>query len=86
MVHGRYNERQSKAVDAHASGFDHQKAGKLSRTGGDVLSKRVICTKCIAKGADTSGYKEIVMKTQKLRCDECERMRWCRVFEQEERT
>lgn len=50
------------------------------------MSKRVICTKCIAKGADTSGCKEIVMKTQKLRCDECERMRWCRVFEQEERT
>lgn len=50
------------------------------------MNKRVICTKCIANGADTSGCKEIVMKTQKLRCDECERMRWCRVFEQEEST
>ena len=38
-VRGRYNERQSKAVDAHVSGLGHQKAGKLSRAGVDVLKR-----------------------------------------------
>lgn len=48
-----------------------------------MVKKLTICSKCIATGADTTGYKARPMRPTKLRCEKCQRMGWCTVYAKE---
>lgn len=49
------------------------------------MKKLTICSKCVATGADTTGYKAQPMRTKKRRCGKCKRMGWCTVYTKEEK-
>lgn len=43
-----------------------------------------ICSKCVATGADTTGYQERGMGTEKKCCDLRGRKGWCVVYDKED--
>ena len=49
------------------------------------MKKLIICSKCVATGADTTGYKAQVMRPEKQRCGKCKRMGWCTVYMEEKK-
>lgn len=48
------------------------------------MKKLTICSKYVATGADTTGYKAQVMRPEKQRCDVCGRKGWCTVYVEED--